>query len=282
MSNKQPKVIAHGVLEIFNNLPCYVLDDGQRIFRLTNLTKALRGKQHGKFGNYLAAKNIVEYLPTRLRPLTDKEHDRVPQGIIEFNYDGQTEKGYNSEDFIDVCTAFIQANIDGQLNSEAQAEIVKNASKFILATAKIGITALIDEATGFQYKRDINELEMKLKYFLTDEAREWEKTFPDELWYEFGRLTNWKGSIKQRPKYWGKLVNALIYDRLDSDVASFLRENKPQQYTGQRYHQWLNETYGLKELNQQIWKVIGMAKACVTMDELKENIDHDNKISYII
>ncbi|WP_017416627.1 hypothetical protein [Clostridium tunisiense] len=60
---KIPKVISSGVLEVFNDLPCYVLDDGQRVFKLSNLTKALRGKEHGKFGNYLAVSNIIKYLP---------------------------------------------------------------------------------------------------------------------------------------------------------------------------------------------------------------------------
>jgi hypothetical protein len=27
----------------------------------------------------------------------------------------------------------------------------------------------------------------------------WEKTFPDELWSEFGRLTGWKGNLNSRP-----------------------------------------------------------------------------------
>lgn len=271
---KTPKVISSGVLEIFNDLPCYVLDDGQRVFRLSNLTKALRDKEHGKFGNYLASSNIIKYLPDRLRPLTDEHHDRVPQGVIEFEHDSKIEKGYNSEDFMDVCSAFVTANLHNEKLSEAQQEIVKNANKFILATAKIGIIALIDEATGYQKVRNSKELQLKMRYFLVDKesnAREWEKTFPDDLWYEFGRLTNWKGSLKLRPRYWGKLVNALIYDLLDKDIATYLRENKPPKYNGhKKYFQWLNEEYGTKELTQHIWQIIGMAKACEDIDELKQ------------
>lgn len=267
--SKVPKVIKSGVLAIFDDLPCYVLDDGQRIFRISNLTKALRGKEHGKFGNYLAASNVQKYLPERLWPLNDNEHDRTPQGIVEFEFKDKVEKGYNSEDFIDVCTAFVMANLNNEDLSEAQQEIVKNANRFLLATSKIGVIALIDEATGFQYERNTYELQMKLNYFISGEAREWEKTFPDELWYEFGRLTNWKGNIKKRPKYWGKLVNVLIYDCLDKDVAEYLRENKPPKYTGQKYFQWLNEEYGIKELTQHIWQVIGMAKTCENIQELK-------------
>jgi P63C domain. len=265
-----PKVLRDGVLAIFNDLPCYVLDDGQRVFRLSNLTKSLRGKEHGKFANYLAASNIVKYIPKRLKPLTNDENDRVPQGIVEFDYNGKIERGYNSEDFMDVCAGFVQAKVNNEELSEAQEEIVKNAQKFISACAKVGIIALIDEATGYQYNRGTNELQLKLSYFLTDEAREWEKTFPDELWYEFGRLTNWKGSLKLRPKYWGKYVNAFIYDCLDKDVAEYLRKNKPPKYTGQKYFQWLNETYGVKQLTQHIWQIVGMAKTCENMNELKK------------
>lgn len=113
-----------------------------------------------------------------------------------------------------------------------------------------------------------------MKYFLIDKdsnAREWEKTFPDELWYEFGRLTNWKGSLKKRPKYWGKYVNALVYDLMDKDIAEHLRKNKPPKYNGhKKYFQWLNEQYGIKELTQHLWQIIGMAKTCENIKELKE------------
>ncbi|BBI30725.1 P63C domain-containing protein [Cohnella abietis] len=269
MSSYMPKVIASGVLEIFNEIPCYVLDDGQRIFRLSNLTKALRGKEHGKFGNYLSAINIQKYLPARLIPLNDTKHDRVPQGAIEFEFNGKTEKGYNSEDFMDVCIAFIEAGYEEKL-STAQQEILFNARKYIMACAKVGITALIDEATGYQNLREENALQLKLKFFLADQLRDWEKTFPDELWKQFGRLTNWQGSIHLRPRYWGKLVNELIYECIDGDLAKYLKENKPMMPSNVRYHQWLNENYGIRALTQHIWQVIGMAKGCENIFDLKE------------
>ncbi len=66
---------------------------------------------------------------------------------------------------MDVCSAFVTANLNNEKLSEAQQEIVKNANKFILATAKIGIVALIDEATGYQAERNSKELQLKMKYF---------------------------------------------------------------------------------------------------------------------
>ncbi|QKY70200.1 P63C domain-containing protein [Lentibacillus sp. CBA3610] len=276
MDAQRAEVIASGVLEVFNELPCYVLDNGQRIFRFSNLTKALRGKEHGKFGNYLAASNIQKYLPERLTPLNDKNNDRVPQGAVEFMLNGKVEKGYNSEDFMDVCTAFIEANNKEDL-SNAQKDIVINAQQYILACAKVGITALIDEATGYQNLREENALQLKLKFFLADQLRDWEKTFPDELWRQFGRLTNWEGNIHSRPRYWGKLVNEFIYDCIDEDLAKYLRDNKPMMPSHVKYHQWLNENHGVRALTEHIWQIIGMARSCNTIYELRELVDKEFK-----
>lgn len=170
----------------------------------------------------------------------------------------------------EVCSAFVSAWVNGENLSDAQKIMAYNANKFLMAVAKVGIISLVDEATGYQQFRKVNELQYKLKYFLTEDSRDWEKTFPDELWIEFGRLTNWKGSLKLRPKYWGKYVDELIYKKLDIDLYNYLRKNKPIRETGIKYFQWLNEEHGVRELNNQIWQIIGIAKTCNSMDELRK------------
>ena len=112
--------------------------------------------------------------------------------------------------------------------------IAIKAGMFLSACAKTGLIALIDEATGYQYERPEDALRLKFKMFLEDEMRKWEKTFPNELWEEFGRLTHWQGSINSRPKYWGKLVMELIYGYLDPDVAEWLKTNAPAPQKGHK------------------------------------------------
>lgn len=270
-----PKVIASGYLAQFDNIAVYNLDNGQRVFRLTDMTMALRGKSHGKFANYLAASNIEEYLPKKLVP--DKNQDREPRGITIADNNGQEMKTYDAEDFIDICAAFIQAADDNQKKlSIAQQEIAERAKRFVLSTAKIGITGLIDEATGYQYIRPSNELELKFAFYLADELRPWEKTFPDQFWVELGRLTNWP-DVKRRPKYWGKLVNEFVYQAMDKDIANYLKENKPPKYTGQRYHQWLDADRGVRALTEHLWQVIGLAKTCSNVDELRYEVQKNFK-----
>ena len=159
-----------------------------------------------------------------------------------------------------------------KLTTHAQKEMALKAAVFLAACAKVGLVALIDEATGYQYDRAEDALRVKLKAYIAEDMREWEKTFPDALWTEFGRLTKWKGTVTQRPRYWGKLVMELVYDYLDPDVAKWLRENAPTPRHGQNYHQWLTSQYGLKKLVEHLWMLVGMARACNTMEELREKM----------
>ena len=123
-------------------------------------------------------------------------------------------------------------------------QMALKASMFVAVCAKVGLEALIDEATGYQIDRADDALQVKLKAYLSEEMRKWEKTFPDELWLEFARLTGWKGTVSQRPKYCGKLVLELVYQYLDPNVALAERECTNAR-RGQNYHQWLSAQYGL-------------------------------------
>jgi hypothetical protein len=89
---------------------------------------------------------------------------------------------------------------------------------------------------------------------------------------EFGRLTGWSEPLRTRPKYWGKLVVELIYELLDPDVADWLKQNVPEPRRGRNFHQWLSGQYGLKKLTQHIWMVVGIAKTCYNIHELKEKL----------
>lgn len=262
-----PKAEWAGILDIGDTeLPCYVLSDGRRVISRSGATSSLTGgKGGGNLESYISVGALQGYLPP----------DFADQ-MIEFTLEGVTNKtarGITAESFCDLCTAYVTALEANALQSDRQREIAAHAGMFLAASAKVGLLALIDEATGYQYDRAEDALRFKLKLFLEDEMRKWEKTFPDQLWAEFGRLTNWKGATNsQRPKYWGKLVNELVYDYMDPDVAQWLRENVPAPRGGKNYHQWLSSQYGLKKLTEHLWMLIGMAAACQTMPELRRKM----------
>jgi hypothetical protein len=244
-----------------DGLPCYVLDDGRRVISRTGATSVLAGKKGGgQLEKYIAADALREYMPDLAGAMVEFS---IPEVV------NKTVRGLSAETFLDVCRGYLTAYTEGKLKTKAQVDMAHKASAFLGACANVGLVALIDEATGYQYDRAEDALRVKLKAYISEEMRKWEKTFPDELWVEFARLTKWQGSVTKRPKYWGKLVNELVYSYLDPDVAKWLRENAPKPAHGQNYHQWLSNQYGLKKLVEHIWMLIGMARACKTMEELR-------------
>ncbi len=261
-----PEARWHGVLQFGDlEVPCFVLSDERRVISRTGATLVLAGKQGGgQLERYLNVASISKYVPADLG-------DRM----VEFSLPhivNKKVKGLEAETFIEICRAYVQAFSDKAPLSAQQIDMVNKASMFLAACAKVGLIALIDEATGYQYDRAGDALQFKLKLYLEEEMRKWEKTFPEELWKEFARLTHWGGTIHLRPKYWGKLVMELVYGYLDRDVADWLRKNAPKPQKGQNYHQWLSSQYGLKKLIEHIWIVVGMSRCCKTMRELRDKM----------
>jgi len=181
-------------------------------------------------------------------------------------------KGITAKQFEKILSAYVAALNAGALTTERQREIAVKCAIISIVFLKIGVEALIDERTGYQDVREEDALQLKLLAYFSEEMREWEKTFPDELWEIFAKLTGWKGPIHQRPRWWGKLVIEIIYDALDKDVANHLKENKPPSLPKQRWHQWLKENYVVKHLLSHIWQIIGIGKTCESINELREKV----------
>lgn len=226
-----PTAIHRGLLNIIGlEVPCYVLDSGVRVIGRTSATEVLTGiRGGGALEKYIAVQALEPFIPM------DAVLERmVPFRLPEVEGLNKAVKGLPADLFIDVCQGFVTA-LEHHFKPDSphprmtprQQQMAINASLFLSACAKVGLEALIDEATGYQYERAEDTLQIKLAAFLEGEMRKWEKTFPDELWHEFGRLTGWKGQLNHRPKYWGKIVMELIYENLDSDVAKWLKEHAP-------------------------------------------------------
>ncbi len=260
------------------DIPCYVLDDGRRVFSMRGVVSSLSYNTETNARQVLANKAVLPYFDRgNLEVNTPAEKDfNSFFGLIEFDTGGYGKAlGFDVERFMDLCHAYSKALDAGAKLTTKQAEAAMRANAIIRASSKIGIIALVDEATGYQNIRAEDALQFKLKLFLAEEMRGWEKTFPDQLWIEWARLTDWQGDpTKNRPRYWGYLVMEMIYRYLDPDVAQHIKENKPKPRKGQNYHQWFNSDHGVKALIEHANRVVGMAQGCQTMDELRKKMKH--------
>ncbi|MFZ0994550.1 MAG: P63C domain-containing protein [Candidatus Dormiibacterota bacterium] len=271
-----PEAKHKGILNLMGlEIPCYVLSDGRHVVGRTSATEMLTGiKGGGALEKYVSVASLRQFID--LEDLTGR---MVSFRLPEVAGLERHVKGLLADALIEMCQGFVaaleasQRADSGVILTARQVEMALKASMFLGACAKVGLDALIDEATGYQYERAQDALQIKLAAYLEKEMRTtWEKTFPDELWMEFGRLTGWSHSVTHRPKYWGLLVNELVYSYLDPDVFQWLKENAPAPRHGQNYHQWLTSQYGLKKLVEHIWKLIGIAQTCQNMTELKDRM----------
>lgn len=245
-----------------DELDVYVLNTEDRVIALRSAIRSMSGTDSGNLGSYVGV--------SALKPFIDS--DLILGELLDFSIPGTqfTGRGMTTEHFELICRGYVQALYKNAPLTDRQREIAIKCAVLTAGLTRTGLDALIDEATGYQYARAEDALQVKLRAFIAEELRAWEKTFPDELWEEFGRLTNWATPLQTRPKWWGKLVTELIYDTLDPDVAKYLKENKPA--PGVKWHQQLTENVGIRQLVSRCYEVIGMAKTCDDIHELRQRV----------
>src|SRR5438105_926665 len=83
-----------------------------------------------------------------------------------------------------------------------QKHIVARCKILIRGFARVGIIALVDEATGFQEDRARDELRRILEAYVDEAFRPWVQKFPNEYFREVYRLHGWAyrpGTAKRTP-----------------------------------------------------------------------------------
>ena len=188
---------------------------------------------------------------------------------------GPPATGYEATILVDLCDAILEARKDKTLRV-GLASMADRCEILVRAFAKVGIIALVDEATGYQYERQRDALEELLEEFLSAELRKWVRTFPPAYFKELCRLRNfaYRGDMKL-PQYFGHLTNDAVYNRLAPNVLGALKERNPRK-GGRREHkhfQWLSEGLGHPKLLQHLGTVIGLMKISRDWDTFKAHLD---------
>lgn len=160
----------------------------------------------------------------------------------------------------------------------SQAHIAKQAEILIRGLARVGITALVDEATGYQYDRARSALAEILENFIAEEVRKWTKTFPLEFYKQIFRLKGWDfdpASVK-RPVLIAQYTNEFVYRRLAPGVLEELKRKNPPSDSGRRrykHFQWLTGDIGHPRLLAHIEGVTLLMKLSKDMDDLRVKLD---------
>jgi hypothetical protein len=246
-------------------IPCYVLSDERRVITQQGVIEALgmaKGGSSHKGGTRLAkfvsGSRLKEFVTQELIERTREPIKfQTPAGTIAF--------GFDAEILADVCEAVLEAKKKGILQAQ-QEHIADRCWILYRGFARVGIIALVDEATGFQRDRARRALEEILERFISKELLRWAKRFPDEFYEQMFRLKGWKFNQipSKRPLTAGKLTNNLVYQRLAPGVLEELKRITPRDDKGRlkhKYHQRLTEDVGHPRLREHLAAVIALMRA---------------------
>lgn len=259
-------------------IECYVLDDGTRVLTqaafLTALgrhrrAKGFRDERVEGLPPILQAKAIQPFLPPGIGSKAKSITFRLPQG-------GRAS-GYNAELLPDVCETYLAARAAGALPYNQQ-HVAQAAEILVRGLARVGIIALVDEATGYQDMRTKNALAKILEEFIDKELQPYLKTFPDDFYKEMFRLRglSYSADSVSRPQYFGLLANDVVYKRLAPGVLDELKKQQEKGATGRGKHklfQRLTQNVGYPKLREHLGSVTTLMKLSKDWDDFKIKLD---------
>lgn len=275
-----PRATHMGTLKINDTeIPCAVLSDGTRLLTQAGFLQALGRSSKPKGRSQVATDGLPPFLATKsLIPLITDDIFAATVPIAFITPTGGKALGHRAELLPKVCDLFLEARASGLLTAQQQ-PLALQSEMLIRSLAKVGIVALVDEATGFQTDRDRDELHKLLSTYLTEERLAWAKRFPDEFYKQVYRLKDWTWppTGRAKPPLLGHITNDIVYERLPDGVLPKLRELNPTDGGSKRrkykHHQFLSEDVGQPDLRDHILQILPLMKVSKTWDGFKRLID---------
>jgi P63C domain len=259
------------------DLDCYVLEDGRRLFHKRGMARALNMKSGGGnvFMRAMRRKGLGSELDQKLINKIENPINFKPLTL-------DLGHGYEADVLVEVCKAIVRA-ADAEKLTASQSALALQAKILLNAFAKVGVTALIDEATGFQEIRQPDALRLLVQQYIEIEKREWEKQFPDDYYNELNRIYGSRRMtmtaagtvIQNRPQHFAKFTRSYVYHPLENGAVleELDRINPKIDAKGTRrarFHQHLKQGYGIEKLKRQVQEVLTLMKVSDTTSQFKK------------
>lgn len=260
------------------SIPCYVLEDGKRVLSLGGMVQALgmsigsaSGRQGDRLYQFATGKNISPFISSdMLSRMSKPVRFQAPSG-------GTPASGYEATILADLCDAVLAARAAGALRSD-QLHIAKQCEILVRGFARVGIIALVDEATGYQKERAKDALATILEAFIAKELQPWIRTFPTDFYQEMFRLRGlpFPSTTVRRPQYFGVLTNNVVYDRLAPGVREELQKGVPRNEAGRptaKYFQKLTQNTGYPKLRELLGSVVTLMKLSNNWNDFMDKLN---------
>ena len=283
------KALYEGKLPIGDiELDCAVLDNGIRVLSERAVHRSFKSKRGGShwrrikenpdganLPSFLSAKNINPFISKELMMALSSPIKYMSSG------GGTPANGIKADLIPDICEVWLEARRAGVL-VPSQEHLAIQAEILMTAFAKVGIIALIDEATGYQYDRTNDALRLLLSKYVAKGLQKWLKIFPDAFFAQLDKLYhNAPTTPKSRPQYYGKFINRYVYNPIENGYVKAELDRLNITDEGKRiarFHQWLTDE-GKTILTLQIGKVQGLMEVCTDIEYFKNVVKNQKNIS---
>lgn len=244
-------------------IPCYVLEDETRVLSQRGLMQGLgipRGSTtSGEDQLTVLANGLL--MSGHITP--DAALTLKKPIIFKPKHGGRASHGYPATVLADLCDAMLAARAAGKL-SERQQNIAQQCEILVRGFARVGIIALVDEATGYQKDRAKDALAKILEAFVAKELQPYMAQFPSDYYEQLFRLYKLPyppaGNKSWRPSFFGCITNDVIYDRLAPELLPELKKAASKAERKSRLHQWLTQEIGIPRLREHLASIVAIQK----------------------
>lgn len=256
-----------------------VLENGKRVLTQESFLDSIGRARKAKAGTGSTA--LVDGLPPflqadYLKPFISEELRESTTPILFRNQKGGKAFGYAAELLLMVCEVYLKLRDSVQDEAARRNEPVKlprQSAHILLACdilmrglARVGIVALVDEATGYQEVRDRQALQKILDQYIGKELAKWAERFPASFYEQIFRLCGWEydSNSSKRPMAMAKVTIDLVYDRIGPGLTHELKQKEIERRVtqgGKRHlHRWLTPDIGHPALKQHLDGLTFLAK----------------------
>jgi hypothetical protein len=257
------------------DVECYVLDDPAKTAMIsqTGMARVLGLSPRGNsFPSFITSRAMAASVSGDLR--------RKLENTLKFQWGSggggappTTVNGFDTSLLIDICNAIIAAEAKGSLKAARYKKIVQQAHIIVGASAKSGIRQLVYALAG--YSPSTEEVIAAFKLYIQEEAKKYEREFPNELYEQWQRLYGIAMPDRGKPWHFKHLTIRHIYTPLAQsngkllELLRALRANDGGRRT--KLFQFLNEI-GARALRIHLGRVLEMSESSKTAHEYERKI----------
>lgn len=252
-------------------IPCYVLEDGTRVLSQRGLQAGIGMSLSGP--SKAGEQRIATFLLSIARKSNENNDlaarcNAIANGMLQpiqfvAPGGGRSVHGYEATVLADLCDVILEARKEAGALHAAQAHIAEQCEILVRGFARVGIIALVDEATGYQKDRAKDALAKILEAFVAKEIQPYVKTFPSDYYEHLFRLRGLQyppQKANYRPQYFGCLTNDIVYRRLAPGLLAEIKERAKKDDKKGRLHQRLTNEVGHPKLREHLASVVTVMK----------------------